>query len=247
MIKFFTYLFDKWWLPILILGLTVVLIVTGNYIESSYFIVISILLFCLALLILLSSAIYQIVKKRLVPSLVSGLAFIGSIGTAGVVLLIGLISFLDGKDKWADKLKLPDNIPLSTPVGDGFNKVRPDSIIGIKKTNTDFVLYNSFQPGLYEYDFWTGRIDRGIIYLKAFEITGEEALSASSLRERSEVKIYNPTDSILRFGTSYDFTIYEGDWGKPYGARFEVWYKPDNGGETKKLFERNYKIEGWMR
>jgi hypothetical protein len=41
-------------------------------------------------------------------------------------------------------------------------------------------------------------------------------------------------------------TIYEGDWGKPYAARFEVWFKPDNGGNEQKLFQKNYKIEGWM-
>jgi hypothetical protein len=43
------------------------------------------------------------------------------------------------------------------------------------------------------------------------------------------------------------FTIYEGDWGKPYAARFEVWFFPDNGGKERKLIEKNFKIEGWQR
>jgi hypothetical protein len=41
--------------------------------------------------------------------------------------------------------------------------------------------------------------------------------------------------------------IYEGDWGKPYAARFEVWFTPDAGGPERKLAERIFKIEGWQR
>ena len=85
------------------------------------------------------------------------------------------------------------------------------------------------------------------MYLKAYEITREYALSTWNLPKRSAVIIYNPTNRIKKFGTSSLFTIYEGDWGKPYAARFEVWFRPDSGGEERKLFERNYKIEGWMR
>ena len=100
---------------------------------------------------------------------------------------------------------------------------------------------------MYEYDFWTGKIENGTIYLKAFEITQEYSLSEDRLPESSLVKIYNPTDSIMRFGTTSNFTIYEGDWGQPYAARFEVWFRPDYGTEERKLFTKNYKIEGWMR
>ena len=50
----------------------------------------------------------------------------------------------------------------------------------------------------------------------------------------------------MKFSSATDFTIYEGDWGKPYAARFELWFKPVNGGHERKLIEKNYKIEGWM-
>ena len=39
----------------------------------------------------------------------------------------------------------------------------------------------------------------------------------------------------------------EGDWGKPYAARFEVWFKPGSGQRERKLLERTFRIEGWMR
>jgi hypothetical protein len=56
----------------------------------------------------------------------------------------------------------------------------------------------------------------------------------------------NPTDTLSRFNTEESFTIYEGDWGNPYAARFEVWYRP-NKGEERKLKSKNFKIEGWQR
>jgi hypothetical protein len=147
-------------------------------------------------------------------------------------------------DHWADNLKIPTNIKIDNPIDIGFREKNTTPSI-VKETN--FQLYNAFQPGLYEYDFWMGKIESGTIYLKAFEITQNIELSSDRLLERSAIKIANPTDSIRKFGTTTHFTIYEGDWGNPYAARFEVWFKPDNGTAERTLFTKNYKIEGWMR
>jgi hypothetical protein len=149
-------------------------------------------------------------------------------------------------DEFAKELKIPTNIPMNLPVNMGTDDLRPDSLLKRKVTAKDFQLYNSFQPGLYQFDFWVGKIEKGTLYLKAFEVTQDLALSAESLHERSSVAIYNPTDSVKRFGTTRHFTIYEGDWGSPYAARFEVWFKPDNKREERRLYLKNYKIEGWM-
>ncbi len=156
--------------------------------------------------------------------------------------------FLDGTDRWADNLIIPTNIQLNNPIDLVFdNGERPDSILNLEKTTIDFQLYNSFQPGLYEYDFWINQIEKGTIYLKAYEITQNKSLSTDRLAESSSVKIDNSTNSIQKFHTTHSFTIYEGDWGKPYAARFEIWFKPDNGEKERKLIEKNYKIEGWQR
>ena len=118
----------------------------------------------------------------------------------------------------------------------------------------DFQLYNSVQPGIYIYTICTKNIEKGYCYLKAFEVTHNDPLSVDRLKERSKIEIHNPTDSIAMFSmgqTQYnvdrDFTIYEGDWDKPYAARFEVWFVPANSGQERKLVEKNFKIEGWMR
>jgi hypothetical protein len=57
----------------------------------------------------------------------------------------------------------------------------------------------------------------------------------------------NKSDRIIRFESPNYFTIYEGDWGKPYAARFEVWFEPTENGNERKLFEKNFIIEGWQR
>jgi hypothetical protein len=137
---------------------------------------------------------------------------------------------------------MPENIILFEP---NMN-IRPDSILKATRKNLDFELYNSFQSGLYEYDIWLSKIDSGIVYLKAFEITQNNRLSMERLTARSSIRVGNKSEELKRFGTKDHFTIYEGDWGKPYAARFEIWFKPDNGNK-RKLSEKNYKIEGWQR
>lgn len=171
-----------------------------------------------------------------------------------LLILIALASTFitdETPDTWAENLTIPKNIQIDNPVDldhySKFESQRPDSITNKIVEKTDFQLYNSFQPGLYEYDFWIGKIESGTIYLKAFEITKNQELSSDDLPRTTHIQIYNPTDNIKKFGTVGDFTIYEGDWGDPYAARFEVWFKPDNGKKERKLFSKNYKIEGWMR
>ncbi|MEI6137721.1 MAG: hypothetical protein WCP85_00570 [Mariniphaga sp.] len=167
-----------------------------------------------------------------------------------VVLLFLLAKFFEIQSKpdgFADNLKIPENIQISYPKNDGSDKRESDWPTFPQGKTADFQLYNSFQPGLYKFDFWTGKIECGTIYLKAYEITQDYPLSVNRLPKESSIRINNDTDHILRFGTASDLTIYEGDFGKPYAARFEVWFKPETGKQEKKLIEKNYIIEGWQR
>jgi len=244
--KIFTYCFDDWWKPILFWVVSFGLVVISDIIKISDFGYVSYGLLAIALIGLIVSGIYQLIKKRWFKAIFTGL-FFG--GTIVAFVLYGIFMFfietVDG-DGWADNLTIPENIELYLPKGDGF-QIRPDSINDLTKNKLDFELYNSFQPGLYEYDLWVNKIEKGTVYLKAFEITQEYPLSTDRLLKQSSIKINNPTDSILKFGTNGHFTIYEGDWGKPYAAGFEIWFKPDNSGKERKLIDKVYKIEGWMR
>ncbi|MCM8534521.1 MAG: hypothetical protein NE334_01150 [Lentisphaeraceae bacterium] len=117
----------------------------------------------------------------------------------------------------------------------------------LNKDEYPFQLINGMQPGIYKVAYFLNPGEAGVVYLKAFEITQSTALSAYRLEEKSKTRITwsNNTDEV--FSAKAGFTIYEGDWGKPYGARFEVWFKPDSNDPERKLAERNFKIEGWQR
>lgn len=108
-------------------------------------------------------------------------------------------------------------------------------------------LRNGMQPGIYESRIRINPGEPGRIFLKAFEVTKGTPLSETRLKERSNEWIGWSEDPCELFLSNTDFTIYEGDWGKPYAARFEVWFQPDSGVPERKLLEKVYKIEGWQR
>ena len=244
--KIFIYCFDKWWRPILLWAIAVGIVVSNEITKVNSLGIVNYWILTIALLGLIVSIIYQLIKRRWFKALLTGLFFGGTI-TALVlyVLFIFFIETIDG-DGWADNLTIPENIDLNLPKEIEFRN-HPDSINTIVKNKIDFELYNSFQLGIYEYELWLNEIENGTVYLKAFEITQEYQLSTDRLPKGSTIKVNNESDKILKFESNSHFTIYEGDWGKPYAARFEVWFKPDNKDKERKLMDKIYKIEGWMR
>jgi len=110
-----------------------------------------------------------------------------------------------------------------------------------------FRLIDGMQPGIYLVAYSLNPGEPGSVYLKAFEVTQGTPLSVDRLAARSRTRMTWSTNSSERFGAKAEFTIYEGDWGKPYAARFEVWFTPDSGKPDRKLAERIFKIEGWQR
>lgn len=110
-----------------------------------------------------------------------------------------------------------------------------------------FRLLTGMQPGIYGVAYSLNPGEPGNVYLKAFEVTKGTPLSVERLEASSKTRMTWSTDSSELFGAKAGFTIYEGDWGKPYAARFEVWFAPDSGKPERKLAERIFKIEGWQR
>lgn len=110
-----------------------------------------------------------------------------------------------------------------------------------------FRLLTGMQPGIYRVAYSLNPGEPGSVYLKAFEVTKGTALSANRLEDASKTRMTWSSDPSERFGAKAGFIIYEGDWGKPFAARFEVWFQPDSGKRERKLAERVFKIEGWQR
>ena len=113
-----------------------------------------------------------------------------------------------------------------------------------KNSQPDIILYNGSQGGIYHVDIWCNPGEPGLLYLKAFEITQGTPLSEDRIPNAKAGYSGDPNEMFLR---EMGFTIYEGNWGQYYGARFEVWFKPDSGQPDRKLLEKNFKIEGWER
>ena len=101
--------------------------------------------------------------------------------------------------------------------------------------------------GDYASEIWVNPGEPGMIYLKAFEVTKGTSLSAGRLFKESNEFVGWSDDSDELFFSNTRFTIPEGDRGKPYAARFEVWFVPDSGATERKLIEKVFKIEGFER
>jgi hypothetical protein len=82
----------------------------------------------------------------------------------------------------------------------------------------------------------------------AFQQAVMEALKTPGVgRTTVKADLTNLTDTHELFFSNTHFTVYEGDWGKPCAARFEIWFVPDSGAPERKLMEKVFKIEGWQR
>ena len=126
-------------------------------------------------------------------------------------------------------------------------------INSIEEGTASIELKDLSQPGLYQVTSWLNPGESGSVYLKAFEVTQNTPLSAQLLRLESEERMgWSDRDEL--FMANADIKIDEGSWGKPYAARFEVWFSPDVGtGDSpegtlrdRKLLESVFKIEGWQ-
>ena len=86
--------------------------------------------------------------------------------------------------------------------------------------------------------------ERGEVYLKVFEVTREQRLSAERVSVCTREAVGWSDDPQETFTCSSWFVLYEGDGKTPYLARLELWFVPANGGMERKLIERQFKVTG---
>ena len=240
--------FEKWYNPILliiIVGIVCVFLLSSG--KNEYIFNFSIGLPVLLILISGINAIYKIFKKNYKIGILQLISTI-TLFIAGVIIL-GMILMFYPFDFYADNLEIPKNIKIEKPIDlDYFeNNKRPKNILTKTVTKTDFQIYNINQPGIYTYDIWANKTENGFYYLKAIEITKNDILSEESIFSRSKIINSPQIINFKRKELNGDFTIYEGDWEKPYAARFELWFHNDSLKTDNKLISKNYLIEGWMR
>ncbi|MBQ6204964.1 MAG: hypothetical protein IJK46_12840 [Prevotella sp.] len=160
-----------------------------------------------------------------------------------LMLSLMVLFTISGSDGFGKDHPIPDgqecNIPL---VEDSCSTTPVDSL----DSNTCLIIWNDIQGGMYKYDFYYNPLPAGEIFLRCFEVTENIPLSEDRLEERSKVHI-DSTTTFTKLVNKQAFTIYEGDWGDYYAARVEVWYRNATTKQERKLLEKVYRVEGWMR
>ena len=108
-------------------------------------------------------------------------------------------------------------------------------------------LKDAGQGGIYAVRVLANPGEPGLVYLKAFEVTKGTPLSETRLPDRSSLRLGWSDDPGELFSGTTEITIYEGNWEQYYAARFELWFRPDSAAPERKLAEKVYRIQGWMR
>ena len=109
------------------------------------------------------------------------------------------------------------------------------------KDTVDFELYANY--GDFWYSVWINAIDTGTVYLKAYRIGKIRDIHSLGLEKETGMEIYNHGNGFVKCGPRYfsmHAEFFETDY--LYLARFELWYKPKNSDEERKLTSKIYKV-----
>jgi hypothetical protein len=109
-----------------------------------------------------------------------------------------------------------------------------------------FQILDGMQPGIYVIQATVKPDRQGIVYTKVFDVKTNQQLSVDRITPRTKREIGWSKAGRTLFQYESELTVYEGDWDHQYQARFEIWFK-DNNGQEKKLAEQIRLINGWER
>lgn len=147
-------------------------------------------------------------------------------------------------DSFGKEHPIPEGTEYNIPLKEG--EALSETMIDSLSEDSYLQIWNSFQDGIYQYNFYYPALPDGKLFLRCYEVTDNIELSASRLKTASTVEVKNHN----QFGLIVDkqkFTIYEGDWDDYYLARVEVWFKDAKTHKETKLLEKIYRVEGWTR
>ena len=145
-------------------------------------------------------------------------------------------------------IDLECNIPLANELID-FEKYEysyEEATIDSLNSDTWLQIWDGSQGGIYEYDFYHPQLANGTVYLRCYEVTENIALSDKEVKNNSEVAVTSHRH-FEKLADKQEFTIYEGDWEDYYAVRVEVWHHDNATGKERKLMQKIYRMEGWMR
>lgn len=236
----YNQLYEKWYRPLILMFIGFIVAFFVLSIRREIALNISIVLLIISPIIPLVFGIISLARKDyLRGALQTVLAIVFGFAT------IGFFSFtllFYPSDFFAEGIEIPQNIKFEKPID--LNGENPVPSI----TEQNIVLVDDLQPGIYRYDIYLKNIEKGSVYLKIYESTQNQLLSEKEIQKNSKIEIEKPSQELKKFSLKNHFTVYEGDWGQFYGSRVEVWFVTSNKTQKeRKLFEKNYIIQGWQR
>ena len=242
--KLFKNINQNWFYSIIIMVVGFVFSFFIIQIKSELAYNLSLIIFALSILISLIFGVIRLFKKDyLKGALQIVTTFI--IGGFASVFLFFLLMFYP-HDFFADHLKIPKNIKFEKPINS--NDYLNSEQIEIIPDKETLILYDVYQPGMYQYEIFLNKIEKGNVYLKVYEITTNQILSEENIKRDSKIQVFNATDELKKFKLNDPFTIKEGNWDQFYGSKIEVWFQPENLDlKERKLFSKNYIVQGWER
>ena len=198
----------------------------------------SFLLIILEVLSLVGIALTKDMRYFAMMFFASGLTFLVSI------FFIGFVA-MGAPDKFASRHPIPEGITYYLPADKG-----DSPLIEETDTTTWLQIWANISGGSYLYDFYHPALPAGTIYLKCFECGKNEPLSEDgswrSISQRTATG-HSQTCKFDNIVYHKEFTIYEGDFEDYYAARIEVWHCDSLTGQHRKLHEKIYRVDGWMR
>lgn len=189
-------------------------------------------------LLFIVAALFLLVRRRGVQLCIAGFGLVVQF-LATAFLGFALQSAPTG---FAEEHPIPEGLKYYTPKDDDANL---EENIHASDSTTWLQIRNGIQGGIYEYSFFYPELPEGTIYLQCFEVTENLPLSKERIKKATTQQTIG-TNSFTCLVSQKQFTIYEGDWNAYYAARIEVWFE-DTQGNKRKLTEKIYAVEGWMR
>ncbi len=233
------FVLKYWWvLPLLLALMMVLLMLLFTTIPS----ILETIVGCMLLLVIVFlpvSWVILLLNKQWLKFLLS---IIMSVLIVCILWFPFIMMAMTGPDGFGKQHPIPDGLEYNVPhAWDSNTKVVVDKYM----SDTYLQIYEGV-GGAYSYDFYYPPLPAGEIFLKCYEVTKNIPLSEDTLPESTK-EFFETTESFTQLVDKKKFIIYEGDWGDYYAARIEVWYKNAFTKKERKLMDKIYRVEGWMR
>ena len=229
------FLLKYWWLfPILLGGMMVLLILMFTLFPPTILETIVGIILILDLIGLISSWLVLLINEKNTQGLISvALSFVL------VFVLWYPLVLSASNDGFGKKHPIPEGLEYNIPL-------LSDTVIIDSLDTSTFLQVKSGGTGFYYYDFYYNALPSGDIFLRCYEVTENIPLSQQSILEETSVHV-DQTFSFSKLVDKKIITIFEGDIGDFYAARFEVWHRDATTGNEKKLVEKIYRVQGYSR